>query len=53
MGTDEVNVTACFDTGNPVTIEPEKKCRPKCPNLYKRHQKTKRARSAVEPLLER
>jgi predicted ribosome quality control (RQC) complex YloA/Tae2 family protein len=41
-----------FDTGNPVTIplEPEKNAVQNAQNLYKRHQKLKRARSAVEPL---
>lgn len=42
-----------FDTGNPVPInlEPEKNAVQNAQNLYKRHQKLKRARSAVEPLL--
>lgn len=42
-----------FDTGNPVTInlEPEKNAIQNAQSLYKRHQKLKRARSAVEPLL--
>ena len=42
-----------FDTGNPVIInlEPEKNAVQNAQSLYKRHQKLKRARSAVEPLL--
>lgn len=42
-----------FDTGNPVMInlEPEKNAVQNAQGLYKRHQKLKRARSAVEPLL--
>ncbi len=42
-----------FDTGNPVTInlEPEKNAVQNAQSLYKRHQKLKRARTAVEPLL--
>lgn len=42
-----------FDTGNPVTIplEPEKNAVQNAQGLYKRHQKLKRARRAVEPLL--
>ena len=42
-----------FDTGDPVTIklEPEKNAVQNAQNHYKRHQKLKRARSAVEPLL--
>ncbi len=42
-----------FDTGNPVTIEfePEKNAVQNAQSFYKRHQKLKRARSAVEPLL--
>ncbi len=42
-----------FDTGNPVIInlEPEKNAVQNAQGLYKRHQKLKRARSAVEPLL--
>ncbi len=42
-----------FDTGNPVTIplEPEKNAVQNAQSLYKRHQKLKRARSAVQPLL--
>lgn len=42
-----------FDTGNPVIInlEPEKNAVQNAQSLYKRHQKLKRARTAVEPLL--
>lgn len=42
-----------FETGNPVTIplEPEKNAIQNAQKLYKQHQKLKRARSAVEPLL--
>ena len=42
-----------FDTGKPVMInlEPEKNAVQNAQGLYKRHQKLKRARSAVEPLL--
>jgi predicted ribosome quality control (RQC) complex YloA/Tae2 family protein len=42
-----------FETGNPVTIplEPEKNAIQNAQSLYKQHQKLKRARSAVEPLL--
>lgn len=42
-----------FDTGNPITIplDPEKNAVQNAQSLYKRHQKLKRARSAVEPLL--
>jgi predicted ribosome quality control (RQC) complex YloA/Tae2 family protein len=42
-----------FETGNPVTIplEPEKNAIQNAQRLYKQHQKLKRARSAVEPLL--
>ncbi len=42
-----------FDTGDLVAInlEPEKNAVQNAQSLYKRHQKLKRARSAVEPLL--
>jgi len=42
-----------FDTGNPVKIslEPEKNAVQNAQSVYKRHQKLKRARSAVQPLL--
>ena len=42
-----------FESGKPVTIplEPEKNAVQNAQNLYKRHQKLKRARNAVEPLL--
>jgi len=42
-----------FDTGKPVTISlnPEKNAVQNAQALYKRHQKLKRARNAVEPLL--
>jgi predicted ribosome quality control (RQC) complex YloA/Tae2 family protein len=42
-----------FDTGKPVTIplNPEKNAVQNAQALYKRHQKLKRARNAVEPLL--
>lgn len=42
-----------FETNNPVTIplEPEKNAIQNAQALYRRHQKLKRARSAVEPLL--
>ena len=42
-----------FDTGKPIMInlEPEKNAVQNAQGLYKRHQKLKRARSAVEPLL--
>ncbi len=42
-----------FDTNKPVTIplNPEKNAVQNAQALYKRHQKLKRARSAVEPLL--
>jgi predicted ribosome quality control (RQC) complex YloA/Tae2 family protein len=42
-----------FESGNPVTIalDPEKNAVQNAQSLYKRHQKLKRARSAVEPLL--
>lgn len=41
-----------FDTGKPVMInlEPEKNAVQNAQGIYKRHQKLKRARSAVEPL---
>ena len=44
---------ADFETGNPVTIplDPEKNAVQNAQSLYKRHQKLKRARLAVEPLL--
>jgi len=44
---------ADFDTGKPVTIplNPEKNAVQNAQALYKRHQKLKRARNAVEPLL--
>ncbi|MBD1807205.1 NFACT family protein [Microcoleus sp. FACHB-SPT15] len=44
---------ADFDTGKPVTIplNPEKNAVQNAQALYKRHQKLKRARKAVEPLL--
>lgn len=43
-----------FDTNEPVTIplNPEKNAVQNAQALYKRHQKLKRARNAVEPLLE-
>ena len=42
-----------FDTSQPVTIplHPEKNAVQNAQSLYKRHQKLKRARNAVEPLL--
>ncbi|MCD8488680.1 MAG: NFACT family protein [Desertifilum sp.] len=42
-----------FETGEPVTIplNPEKNAVSNAQSLYKRHQKLKRARNAVEPLL--
>ncbi|NWF60686.1 MAG: fibronectin-binding domain-containing protein [Fischerella sp.] len=42
-----------FETGKPVIIrlEPDKNAVQNAQNLYKQHQKLKRARSAVEPLL--
>ncbi len=42
-----------FDTGNPVKIplEPEKNAIQNAQALYRRHQKLKRARTAVEPLI--
>lgn len=42
-----------FETGNPVTIplDPEKNAVQNAQALYKQHQKLKRARNAVEPLL--
>lgn len=42
-----------FTTGEPITIplEPEKNAVQNAQGLYKRHQKLKRARNAVEPLL--
>ena len=44
---------ADFETGDPVTIplNPEKNAIQNAQNLYKQHQKLKRARNAVEPLL--
>ncbi len=44
---------ADFETGKPVKIalEPDKNAVQNAQNLYKQHQKLKRARSAVEPLL--
>jgi predicted ribosome quality control (RQC) complex YloA/Tae2 family protein len=44
---------ADFETGKPVTIvlEPDKNAVVNAQILYKKHQKLKRARSAVEPLL--
>lgn len=44
---------ADFETGQPVTIklEPDKTAVHNAQNLYKQHQKLKRARIAVEPLL--
>jgi predicted ribosome quality control (RQC) complex YloA/Tae2 family protein len=49
----KVITLADFNTGKPVIInlEPEKNAVQNAQNLYKRHQKLKRARSAVEPLL--
>ena len=45
---------ADFDTGNLVNIplDPEKNAVQNAQSLYKRHQKLKRARAAVEPLLQ-
>ncbi len=45
---------ADFATGNPITIplNPEKNAVQNAQALYKRHQKLKRARSAIAPLLE-
>ncbi|ARV63316.1 hypothetical protein BZZ01_29930 [Nostocales cyanobacterium HT-58-2] len=42
-----------FETGEPVkiTLEPDKNAVQNAQNLYKQHQKLKRARTAVEPLL--
>lgn len=42
-----------FTTGEPVTIslDPEKNAVQNAQSLYKRHQKLKRARNAIEPLL--
>ncbi|MBD2450829.1 NFACT family protein [Nostoc sp. FACHB-152] len=42
-----------FETGEPVAIalQPDKNAVQNAQNLYKQHQKLKRARSAVEPLL--
>lgn len=42
-----------FETGEPITIalDPEKNAVQNAQALYKRHQKLKRARAAVEPLL--
>jgi predicted ribosome quality control (RQC) complex YloA/Tae2 family protein len=50
----EVDCTADFDTAQPVTIplNPEKNAVQNAQLLYKRHQKLKRARQAVEPLLQ-
>ncbi len=44
---------ADFETGNPVSIplDPEKNAVQNAQALYKQHQKLKRARNAVEPLL--
>lgn len=44
---------ADFDTGKPVAIalQPDKNAVQNAQSLYKQHQKLKRARSAVEPLL--
>mgnify|MGYP002777841606 CR=1 FL=1 len=44
---------ADFNTGQPVTIalDPEKNAIQNAQSLYKRHQKLKRARTSVEPLL--
>lgn len=47
-------ITLCdFENGEPVKIklEPDKNAVQNAQNLYKKHQKLKRARSAVEPLL--
>ena len=43
-----------FETGQPVTLalDPEKNAVQNAQALYKRHQKLKRARAAVEPLLQ-
>ncbi|WP_066384135.1 MULTISPECIES: NFACT family protein [unclassified Anabaena] len=43
-----------FETGEPVAIalQPDKNAVQNAQNLYKQHQKLKRARAAVEPLLE-
>jgi len=43
-----------FETGEPVAIalQPDKNAVQNAQNLYKQHQKLKRARSAVEPLLQ-
>ncbi|AFY46378.1 putative RNA-binding protein, snRNP like protein [Nostoc sp. PCC 7524] len=43
-----------FETGEPVAIalQPDKNAVQNAQNLYKQHQKLKRARTAVEPLLE-
>ncbi|KYC38717.1 hypothetical protein WA1_36725 [Scytonema hofmannii PCC 7110] len=42
-----------FETGNPlkIALEPDKNAVQNAQNLYKQHQKLKRARTAVEPLL--
>ncbi|MCL1472767.1 Rqc2 family fibronectin-binding protein [Argonema antarcticum] len=46
-------ILADFENGNPITIalNPEKNAVLNAQALYKRHQKLKRARNAVEPLL--
>ncbi|PAX57198.1 Rqc2 family fibronectin-binding protein [Brunnivagina elsteri] len=46
-------ILADFETGKPVTInlEPDKNAVVNAQMLYKKHQKLKRARAAVEPLL--